>query len=120
MGRVYAFDEVESGYSAEFLANGWCAVAADLGGSVRQRRLRPNSGRIGEPSRMTALGRILPLSQSARRFQHQPFHLRHGFLPPYKQGLRDNRVADVEFVDARQRGDGLHVVIGQAMPGIHR
>jgi len=46
-----------------------------------------------------------PSSKSARSFFHQPFHLRHRFFPAYEQGLRDNRVADVEFVDARQRAN---------------
>ena len=58
-------------------------------------------------------------TQSDCRLHHQPLHLRHGIFPAHEQGLRNNRMANVEFMNARQRCDGLHVVIGQAMSGIH-
>ena len=62
--------------------------------------------------------RSRPSRQSVRRLHHQAFHVRHRVLPADEQGLRDDCMADVELVDARQGGDGLHVVVGQAMPGI--
>jgi hypothetical protein len=51
-------------------------------------------------------------------FDHQPLHLPHRVFPAPKHRLGDDGVADVEFLDARQGGDGLDVVVMQAVAGV--
>ena len=73
--------------------------------------------KLGRFGQQTALPQNAQKSATGR-FHHQPLHLSYGLFPPHKQCLRDDGVADVQFVDAGQRGDGLDVVVGQSMAGI--
>ncbi len=52
------------------------------------------------------------------RFSHQPLHFPYCVFPADEDGLRDDGMADVEFFHAGQGGDGLHVVIMQAVAGV--
>jgi hypothetical protein len=45
-------------------------------------------------------------------------HFAHGLLPTDEDGVGDDGVADVQFLDQRQRGDALDVVIVESMTGV--
>ena len=47
-------------------------------------------------------------------------HLADGLLPADEDGVGDDRVADVQFLDQRQRGDPLDVVVVQPVAALTR
>jgi hypothetical protein len=53
------------------------------------------------------------------RFLHQAFHFRHRLFQAAHHRTANNRVADVQLMHFRQRGNGLHVMVGQAVTGIN-
>ena len=64
--------------------------------------------------------KIMAGPRSAASFPHQPFHFHNRVFQPDKQRPRHDGVTDIEFTDSTDGRDLLHVVIVQAVAGMHR
>jgi hypothetical protein len=50
---------------------------------------------------------------------HDSFHLRHRISQPAEQGAGNDGMPDIQFADLRYGGDGVDIVVMQAMAGMH-
>jgi hypothetical protein len=61
----------------------------------------------------------IPSSFMSSSLKHQALHFRYRRCQAVNHGVRDDRMTDIQFHDFGNRGDGLNVVIVQAMTGMH-
>ncbi len=63
---------------------------------------------------------IMASARCCSSVAQQRFHIAHRLGQSVDDRARDDRMADVQFDDFRDRGDRLDVVVVEAMTGIHR